>query len=131
MPRRMSTQDEEEFPAGRRLLDGINNQDDGSSLDEQLGSEQEDFEEAHPKDDDSNDVEDGSRNDLYVLRMVTAHPAGARSVRINQDTCGCLMTCTLKDGTKRKAVCTKPRNTCNRHTPEQRSERSVKEMDCY
>ena len=41
MPRRMSTQDEEEFPAGRKLMDGINNQDDGSSLDEQIGLEQE------------------------------------------------------------------------------------------
>ena len=44
MPRRMSTQDEEEFPAGQDLMDEINKQDDdGSSLDEQLGSEQENF----------------------------------------------------------------------------------------
>ena len=117
MPRKVSTQNKKEFFAGQKLMDGINSHDNGSSLDKQLGLEQEDFGEANYKDDDSSDADDGTRNDLYVLRTVTAHSAGAWVVRINQDTCGCLMTCKLKDGTKSKLVCTKPCNTCNRHSP--------------
>ena len=34
MPRRMSTQDEEEFPAGQDLMDEINKQDDDTEFDE-------------------------------------------------------------------------------------------------
>ena len=70
--------------------------------------------------DDASDADN-----LYILKTVSAHPTGVRVVHINQDTCGCVMSCSVKDGTKRKSVCTKPRDLCSRRTQTHRDARSV------
>ena len=114
----MSTLDGEEFPAGQRLMD--TNVEDESSV--ELGSEAANEEET----DLLEDTEEESGDVPYPLTLVRGHPAGLRVVKINRDTCGCIMMTTLQDNSKSPTVCTKPVTICNRHSPAQRQTRSVR-----
>ena len=110
----MSTQDEEEFPAGQRLMD--TNVEDESSV--ELGSEEGAVNEEET--DLLEDTEEESGDVPYPLTLVRGHPAGLQVVNINRDTCGCIMMTTLQDNTKSPTVCTKPVTICNRHSSAQR-----------